>query len=82
MMRPKRPLVTGHWSLVTRGGQAFVEYAILFAVVAAALLGMQLYAKRSLQGGIKMAVDRMSPHPGDVNGEQAQADGKIGRAHV
>ena len=64
-----------HSAFRTQRGQAFVEYAILFAVIAAALLGMQLYAKRSLQGGIKMAVDRMSPHPGDANGEQAQADG-------
>lgn len=48
-----------------RRGQAITEYAILLGVVAAALFGMQLYAKRSLQAGLKSVADRL--------GEQATA---------
>lgn len=38
---------------ITRGGgrgQSAVEYAVVIAVVAAALLGMSVYAKRALSG--------------------------------
>ena len=55
--------------------QAFAEYAILLGIVAAAILGMQLYAKRGIQAGIKMAADQMSPHAKDADGAKAQADG-------
>jgi len=60
---------------MTRQGQAFVEYAILLGIVTAALLGMQLFAKRGLQAGIKNMADRLSPQPGDTTGELAQRDG-------
>ena len=56
-------------------GQAIMEYAILIGVVTAAMLGMQLYAKRSLQAGIKTAADQLSPYPDDPHGERAQLDG-------
>lgn len=40
-------------------GQSIVEYAIVIGVVTAAVLGMQLYAKRGLQAGIKIAADQI-----------------------
>lgn len=66
-----------HW--LARGaplrGQAIMEYAILFGIVTAALLGMQLYSKRGIQAGIKTMADRLSPHASDPDGELAQRDG-------
>ena len=38
-------------------GQSLTEYAILFSVVAAAYLGMQLYVKRGVQAHIKGVSD-------------------------
>jgi uncharacterized protein (UPF0333 family) len=42
-----------------RNGQSTAEYAILIALVVAAAVAMQTYVKRSLQGGIKFAVDKV-----------------------
>ena len=38
-----------------------MEYGILLAVVAAAVMGMQFYAKRGIQGVVKVAADQLSP---------------------
>jgi Flp pilus assembly pilin Flp len=46
----RKPLVTGHRSLVTVTGQSAIEYAVLIAVVVAALVGMSVYTKRALMG--------------------------------
>lgn len=40
-----------------RRGQAAAEYAVLAAVVAAVLIGMQIYLKRGLSGRIRGAAD-------------------------
>ncbi len=56
-------------------GQALAEYAILIGIVTAAILGMQVYAKRGIQAGIKLATDQMSPFPDDRGGRQAQLAG-------
>lgn len=40
-------------------GQSILEYAILIAVVIAALTAMQVYAKRGIQAGIKTAADQI-----------------------
>lgn len=45
-------------ALKKRNGQNTAEYAIVVAVVVAAVLAMQTYIKRSLAGGIKYVVDR------------------------
>ncbi|MFA5144929.1 MAG: hypothetical protein WC723_02870 [Candidatus Omnitrophota bacterium] len=39
--------------------QSLVEYSIILAVVLAALMGMQLYMKRGLQAGVKVAADQL-----------------------
>ena len=48
-------------------GQSIVEYAILLGVIIAALLIMQMFIKRSYQGGLKESADKM--------GEQFSAGG-------
>lgn len=56
-------------------GQAIMEYALLLGIVTAAILGMQLFAKRGIQAGVKTMADRLSPHASDPSGELAQRDG-------
>ena len=58
-----------------RHGQTLLEYLLLFAVISAAMLGMQVYAKRGIQAVVKTVVDEMSPVPGDTSGKDAQALG-------
>lgn len=58
-----------------RAGQAVLEYAVLVSLAIAAIVGMQVYAKRGLQAGIKKAADQMSPFADDAQGEKAQAEG-------
>ena len=52
-------------------GQSSVEYATIIIVVIGALLTMQNYAKRGLQGRLKQTVDQMGeqydPRVGDSN---------------
>ena len=40
-------------------GQTLPEYSLLIAIVMAAILGLQVYAKRSIQAGIKTAADQI-----------------------
>ena len=54
-------------------GQSVTEYLLVFGVVAAAITGMMVYAKRGLQAGLKAAADDMRPMPDTP--EQAQIDG-------
>ena len=37
--------------------QSTTEYAVLFAIVAAAVVGMQVYMKRSVQGRMRQSAD-------------------------
>ena len=56
-------------------GQAIAEYAILLAVVAAAVATMQAYGRRAIAAGVKVAADQMSPFAADAEGELAQIEG-------
>ena len=40
-------------------GQNTAEYAIVIALVVAAAIAMQTYVRRSMQGGVKFAVDKL-----------------------
>lgn len=42
-------------------GQSTAEYAILLAIVASALIAMQIYLKRGIQGRIRDLADQISP---------------------
>lgn len=57
-----RRVVTTHsltHSLLTPKGQSTVEYAVLAAVVAGALLVMQIYMKRGISGKLKDSADQV-----------------------
>ncbi|MEI8012178.1 MAG: hypothetical protein WCI27_06830 [Candidatus Omnitrophota bacterium] len=43
--------------LKTRRGQSVLEYAILMVIIIAALLTLQTYIKRGIQGRLKQATD-------------------------
>ena len=45
-------------------GQSTAEYAIVIALVIAAVTAMQVYVKRSLQGGVKFTVDKLKKDTG------------------
>ena len=51
-------------TLLNRNGQQTAEYAVLIAVVVGAVVAMQVYVKRSLQGKVKDVTD----HVGDSLG--------------
>ena len=46
---------------VGKKAQSVIEYAILLALVGAALAGMQVYMKRGLQGVVKFQADQLGP---------------------
>ena len=46
------------WVQNVRKGQSTVEYAVLIAVVVAAILGMQLYVRRAMMGRTKDLADQ------------------------
>lgn len=52
-----------------RRGQSTAEYAILFGLVVGALVAMQVYIRRGLQGRVKDAVD-FTGSGGTVAGDQ------------
>lgn len=43
-------------------GQSTLEYALLIAVIAAALITMQVYIKRGIQGRVRDMADQISPN--------------------
>ncbi len=56
--------------LKKRKGQSSVEYAILIIIVIGALLSIQFYIKRGIQGRLKTATDDISDYqysPGNTN---------------
>jgi Flp pilus assembly pilin Flp len=40
-------------------GQAFVEYAVIIAVICAALLGMRIYVKRAMMGKMRQSAEEI-----------------------
>lgn len=44
--------------------QSISEYVVLIGIVTAALLGMQVYMKRGIQGVIKVQADQLGPQQG------------------
>lgn len=52
-------------------GQSTLEYAVIIACIAAALLTMQVYIKRSIQGKLRQAAEEFGEQydPGSTTGE-------------
>ena len=55
-------------STIRRSGQSVTEYAIVFSVVAAAIIGMQLFVKRGLQAKEKAVTNYLTDRTGGVTG--------------
>ena len=47
-------------------GQVVFEFAIVIAVVVLALVMMQLYLRRGIQAGLRIAADEIAPQSGSV----------------
>jgi Flp pilus assembly pilin Flp len=56
-----------------RRGQTFLEYAVIIACVVAALLSMQVYIKRAIQGGLRSAINEVGEQyePRKTTGDMA-----------
>lgn len=54
--------------LIKSHGQSVTEYAIVFSVVAAAILGMQIFVRRGLQAKEKAVVDHFTSVTGSAIG--------------
>lgn len=46
---------------IGKKAQSVIEYALLLALVGAALVTMQVYMKRGIQGAVKGAADQLGP---------------------
>ena len=57
----------------SRSGQSMAEYAIVLTVVIGAIVAMQLFVKRGLQGKVKDATDLVSV-PGGAGTKQFEPD--------
>ncbi len=57
---------------IGKRAQTTAEYAILIALVVAAVTAMQIYVKRGLQGKVRDVVDNMSTGMGIVSNGNAQ----------
>jgi hypothetical protein len=52
-----------------------VEYAVLLGTVTAVIVGMQVYAKRAMQGRLKQGVDMIAERAGNLaQGRQARGE--------
>ena len=52
---------------IKQRAQNLVEYSMVVAVVIAAVLSMQIYMKRGITAGVKVAVDRLGPQQITIN---------------
>lgn len=57
--------------LYTRKGQSTGEYALVFAIILGAVIAMQTYVRRGVQGRVKSGTDYMAR----ATGEQVGVDG-------
>jgi Flp pilus assembly pilin Flp len=48
---------------MTRKAQSTIEYALLFAVVAAAFLAMHVYMQRAVQANFQLIADQVNAEP-------------------
>jgi len=48
---------------MTRQGQSILEYALIIAVVVAALMAMSVYVQRSVQANLKTVEDQINAEP-------------------
>lgn len=56
-----REMPKQYFKKLRRIGQSTAEYAVLLAIVAVALVSMQLYIKRSIQGRLRDLANQLAP---------------------
>lgn len=68
-LNKKRQKGPGLAGAMGRGGQSTLEYAILIIIIIGALLSIQVYIKRGVQGRLKSATDDIGTQfsPGNTN---------------
>jgi len=54
--------------LYNRKGQSTGEYALVFAIILGAIVAMQTYVKRGVQGRVKSGTDYMARVTGEIDG--------------
>ena len=54
--------------LYNRKGQSTGEYALVFAIILGAIVAMQTYVKRGIQGRVKSGTDYMARVTGEIEG--------------
>lgn len=64
----------GHAPL--RAGQATMEYALMAATVAAAIVGMSLYARRGVQAAVRVAADQIGTQKDGIRYESGDRRNK------
>lgn len=52
-----------HRRFLSLTGQSILEYAMVIAVVVAALMAMNIYVQRSVQANLKMLEERVNAEP-------------------
>ncbi len=50
--------------------QSLIEYALILAIVAAALMGMQAYMKRGIQAAVKLSADQLGEQQVTINSQR------------
>lgn len=64
---------------ITVKGQNFIEYTLVISCIVGALLGMQFYVKRALQGRLRMAGDQIGEQyePGKMEGTTTKSINRV-----
>lgn len=64
---------------MTRQGQNFIEYTLVISCIVGALLGMQFYVKRALQGRLRAASDQIGEQyePGKMSGTMTKTETRV-----
>ena len=63
MMRKSERIRVRVSEVMTRQGQSILEYALIIAVVVAALMAMSVYVQRSVQANLKTVEDQINAEP-------------------
>lgn len=53
-----------------RKSQSLIEYALILGIVAAALLGMQVYMKRGIQRAVQLSADQLGEQQVTINSQR------------
>ncbi len=69
--------MTSCFRITNQHGQAILEYTIVLGVITAAILAMQLYAKRGIQAGVKVMADQIGDQADGIRYESGERQNKV-----